>query len=160
MNVRIDPITSEDRDWVLEVVRGWGADFIISRGRKLYAVELEGFIARDESGERVGLVTYQIIEDECEITTLDAFKRFAGIGTKLIETVVDRSKEIGAKRLWLITTNDNVDAIRFYHKRGFVMAAIHIDAIKKSRELKPSIPLIGYYGIPIRDEIEFEMMLG
>lgn len=145
---------------MLGVFRGWGADFVISRGRKVYSTELDGFVAREESGERIGLVTHEVIGDECEIITLDAFTKYRGVGTKLIEAVIGVARGAGVKRLWLITTNDNVDAIRFYQKRGFTIAAVHVDAIKKSRELKPSIPLIGHYGIPIRDEIEFEMLLG
>jgi N-acetylglutamate synthase-like GNAT family acetyltransferase len=104
-------------------------------------------------------VTYEITGNQCEIITLNAFTQFCGVGTKLVEAVIDVLRGSKVKRLWLITTNDNPDAIRFYQKRGFVIAAVHVDAMKKSRELKPSIPLIGYYGIPIRDEIEFEMLL-
>jgi len=159
MNVTIDRITLSDREWVLEVFRGWGADFVLSRGRKVYSTELDGFVARDESGKRVGLITFEIVDDQCEIVTLDAFTKFSGIGTKLIEAIRDEIKSSGVRRLWLITTNDNLDAMRFYQKRGFLLAAVHINAMEKSREMKPSIPLVGYYGIPIRDEIEFEMIL-
>ena len=31
--------------------------------------------------------------------------------------------------------------------------------MEKSRELKPTIPLVGNYEIPIRDEIEFEIKI-
>ncbi len=160
MNFKVEPIAPADREWVLKVIQGWGADFIVSRGRKIYAAELDGFIARTEAGARVGLVTYEIIDDQCQIATLDAFEKFSGIGTRLIEVVKDKIKQAGVKRLWLITTNDNVDAIRFYHKRGFVIAAVHVNALEQSRKLKPSIPKIGFYGISVRDEIEFEMLLG
>ncbi|HEX7715028.1 MAG TPA: GNAT family N-acetyltransferase, partial [Bacillota bacterium] len=63
------------------------------------------------------------------------------------------------QRLWLITTNDNLAAIRFYQLRGFVLVALHRDAIAQSRKLKPEIPLRGIDGIPIRDEIELEVVL-
>ncbi|UCE23510.1 MAG: GNAT family N-acetyltransferase [Candidatus Zixiibacteriota bacterium] len=160
MNIAISPITEADKEWVLQVVRNWGADFVISRGRKVFAVELDGFIATDDNGERVGLLTYEVTGDQCEIVTLDAFNKWSGIGTKLIQAIIDMLNRSSVKRLWLITTNDNTDAIRFYQKRGFTIAAVHVNAMEKSRELKPSIPLIGFYGIPIRDEIEFEMSLG
>ncbi len=159
MEFSIHPVEEKDRSFVLEVFRGWGADFVISRGRKVYPGDLEGFLATDESGKNVGLVTYEITGDQCEIVTLDAFVKFSGIGTALVEAVRDKVKQT-CKRLWLITTNDNLDAIRFYHHRGFTIAALYPNAIEKSRQLKPSIPLVGYYGIAIRDEIEFEMLLG
>jgi ribosomal protein S18 acetylase RimI-like enzyme len=144
---------------VLEVVRGWGADFVVTRGRKVYPTEIDGFIATDESGEKVGLVTYEIIGDQCEIVTLDAFEKTRGIGTALIEKVAETVKQHGCRRLWLITTNDNLEAIRFYQRRGFTIAVIHVNTLAESRKMKPSIPTIGQYGIPLRDEIEFEMWL-
>ena len=69
------------------------------------------------------------------------------------------AKKNGCRRVWLITTNDNTYAIRFYQKRGFDMAAIHRNAINESRKIKPQIPLTGFDKIPILHEIEFEMML-
>jgi len=57
------------------------------------------------------------------------------------------------------TTNDNLNALRFYQKRGFVLAAVYPEAIERARKIKPTISLIGYEGIPLRDEIELEMPL-
>jgi hypothetical protein len=57
------------------------------------------------------------------------------------------------------TTNDNLNALRFYQKRGFVLVSVHRNAVIKSRQLKPEIPLTGNDGIPLRDEIELEMLL-
>jgi len=170
MNFTVRPVTDADRKWMLEVIRGWGADFSVSRGRIVYAAELPAFIAETESepnrtrrgsssDKRVGLVTYEIIGDQCEVVTLDAFTQFAGVGTALLQHAVDAAREAGCRRVWLITTNDNLDAIRFYQKRGFTIVAVHVRAIDHSRTLKPSIPMIGNYGIPIRDEVELEMWL-
>jgi ribosomal protein S18 acetylase RimI-like enzyme len=159
MNYTILPVSESDRDWVLEVVRGWGADFVVTRGRKVYPTDIQGFYAVDNSEKRIGLITFEIIGDQCEIVTLDAFEKFRGIGTALIEKVREAAIEQGCRRLWLITTNDNLDAIRFYQRRGFTIAAVHVNALAVSRRLKPSIPEVGWHGIPLRDEIEFEMTL-
>jgi len=159
MNFSVRPLTIRDKDWVLEIIRGWGSDFIVTRGRKVFAAELPGFVAELPDGRKVGLITYEVIGDQCEIVTLDAFEKFCGVGTALAQHVRDASTTEGCTRLWLITTNDNIDAIRFYQKRGFSIAAIHVNALEFSRTLKPSIPRYGQYGIPMRDEIEFEMWL-
>jgi len=50
-------------------------------------------------------------------------------------------------------------AQRSYQQRGFVLAAIHRNALEQSRKLKLEIPVVGSDGIPLRDEIELEMML-
>jgi ribosomal protein S18 acetylase RimI-like enzyme len=159
MQFTVREVQPDDADWVLEIARGWGADFIITRGRAVYPHRLPGFLAETPDGKRVGLVTYEIVEDQCEIVTLDAFEKFSGIGTALTQSVVEKVRNAGCTRLWLITTNDNLDAIRFYQRRGFTIAAIHLNALAHSRELKPAIPETGQHGIPLRDEIEFEMSL-
>ncbi len=120
--------------------------------------DLPGFVAIQE-GEKVGLVTYNIEGESCEVVTINSTQPSSGVGTALIEAVRDIAIKSRCKRLWLITTNDNLNALRFYQKRGFVLVAVHRNALDVSRKLKPEIPLIGDDGIPLRDEIELEMML-
>lgn len=141
------------------IKQNWAEVFIISCGRKLYPAELEGLVALDDNDNIVGFVTYEIIDSVCEVVTLDALEKFSGVGTKLLERLVDKLRSQDIKRLWLITTNDNIDAIRFYQRRGWKMVGINVDALDYSRQLKPKIPLIGEYGIPLRHEIVFEYSL-
>ncbi len=159
MTVKIREIEPRDKIWINELVKEqWGSDFIVTRGRKYYFDKLEGFIAEIE-GKNKGLITYRLEDNEIEIASLNSLLKGKRIGTVLINKVIDfaRRKETG--RIWLITTNDNTDAIRFYQKRGFRIMKIYPGAISESRKIKPSIPLTGNYGIPIRDEIELEMKL-
>ena len=157
--ITILPITTEEREWVIQFMQEhWGSDKAISRGVIHYPHSLPGFIALLNS-EKTGLVTYNITGESCEIVTLDSTTPSTGVGTALIEAVKDTTIKSGCKRIWLITTNDNTNALRFYQKRGFVLVAVHRDAIEQSRKLKPEIPLIGNNGIPLRDEIELEMNL-
>lgn len=136
----------------------WGSTHFVSRGHIYVADQLPGYIAvRD--GRIIGLITYHIEDDRCEIITLNSLEEGKGIGSCLIDTVKSKAKEKGCQRIWLITTNDNIQAFRYYQKRGFHLAALYPNALQRSRTLKPSIPLIGYDGIPIRDEIKFELIL-
>ncbi|MDH3890334.1 MAG: GNAT family N-acetyltransferase [candidate division Zixibacteria bacterium] len=159
MSFTIKKVTDKEREWVLEIARGWGADFIISRARRIYPAEIEGYYAVDQTGKRVGLVTYEVTGDQCEVVTLDAFDKFRGVGTALLDTVRAEMPKRGVERMWLITTNDNLDAIRFYQRRGWTIATVHVNALAESRRMKPSISEIGMHGIPLRDEIEFELLL-
>ena len=158
MSFTIREITENDRTWVKSIfVNYWGGDFSVSRGKKFSAEELPGFIA--ETGiEKVGLITYNINNKECEITTLNSLLEKNGIGTALIERVKQAAREENCKCLWLITTNDNTQALRFYQKLEFTIKAIHVNAMAESRKLKPGIPLFGNDEIPIRDEIELEYL--
>ena len=158
-DITILPINADDYEWIAQFMHEqWGSDKVISRGVIHYPQYLPGFVALYK-GEKVGLVTYNIVAGSCEIVTINSTHPSSGVGTALIEAVKDIAIKSGCKRLWLITTNDNVNALRFYQKRGFVLVAVHRNALEQSRKLKPEISLIGNDGIPLRDEIELEMML-
>jgi GNAT superfamily N-acetyltransferase len=161
------PLSLSDRPWVAQfLIRLWGSPKIISRGQIHLADQLPGFYAQATEtlagfspGERVGLITYHLQDQACEIVSIDSLVEGVGIGTQLIQQVELLVREAGYRRLWLITSNDNTPAIRFYQKRGLRLAAIHRGAIDQARRLKPEIPVTGLDGIPIRDEIEFEKLL-
>jgi GNAT superfamily N-acetyltransferase len=117
-------------------------------------------IAHDDDGVVTGVLTYVIHAEECEVLTLHAEPPHRGTGTALIEAVKAVAQLAGCTRLWLMTTNDNVDALRFYQRRGFRLAKLHANAVDHSRtRLKPEIPRTGNYGIPLRDELELEAMV-
>jgi ribosomal protein S18 acetylase RimI-like enzyme len=156
--VRVRPLGEADREWAAGRLRDLWGEGVVSRGRLLDATELPGFVA-EEDGEPAGLLTYRIDGGGCEVVTINAFPKGAGAGTALIEAVAAAARDAGCRRVWLITTNDNLRALRFYQRRGFRLAALHRDALDRSRELKPSIPEIGLDGIPLRDELELELRL-
>lgn len=157
--VQILPLEDSFRDWAMDVLnKNWGTPLVVSRGRLHDASKLPGYVAV-QGTEPVGLVTYHTAKDECELVTLNSLRPKLGIGSALIAAVKEKAINAGCRRLWLITTNDNTAAIRFYQQRGFCLAALYKDALVESRRLKPQIPLVSEDGIPIRDEIEFEIML-
>ena len=149
----------EDSDWITDVLlENWASNIIVTRGISYKADLLPGFVAETE-GVKVGLLTYSISNDELEIITLNAIEEGKGVGTALLEEIEKFAKMKNCSRIWLITTNDNVDALRFYQKRGYEIKSVHRYAIEESRKIKPQLPFVGKYGIPIRDEIEMEKQL-
>ena len=109
--------------------------------------------------QRVGLITYAIEDRMLEIVTLNVLKQREGVGRSLIDEAIEEAKNRLCTRIWVITTNDNKSAVKFYQALGFIVKAVHKDAVMESRQLKPEIPLIGIDDIPIRDEIELEKTL-
>lgn len=157
--MEIHSLAEQDRTWAVQlVVEQWGVEIVVSRGTVHHVHTLPGLIAV-HNGQKAGLLTYTISGEQCEIVTINTLLPSVGVGTALIEEVKSIAERAGCRRLWLITTNDNLHALGFYQQRGFVLAALHRNAIERSRQLKPSIPLIGFDGIPIRDELELEMAL-
>lgn len=157
--IEIRLLADGDRPWTQQfIIKHWGDSIMITPGGTYYPHMLPGFVASCGE-EQVGLLTYAIKEDNCEIVTLDSTKPGIGVGTRLIEAVKQAARDAHCKRLWLITTNDNLNALRFYQKRGFSLVAVHRNAVDAARQLKPQIPYYGNDQIPLRDEIEVEMIL-
>ena len=158
--MEIRPIEPQDREPLANQFRAlWAGPLVVSRGRLFDASALPGFVAV-EGGEIVGSATYHVEGDRCELVTLEsAAARGRGVGTALCEAVKAAAAAAGCRALWLITTNDNAAAIRFYLRRGFHLRDIPLGAMAKSRELKPEIPLVGDDGVPILHELEFWMAL-
>jgi GNAT superfamily N-acetyltransferase len=159
VSMRVTELTDDDRLWVQERTELlFGGDFVVSRSEVHDPHKLPGFIAT-EGRERVGLATYCIYGGECELVTIDALCQYMGVGTMLIERVEEVAREAGCAKIWTIATNDNLDAQRFFQKRGYVISQVRLGGMTKIRLLKPNVPRVGYYGIPVRDEIEFEKRL-
>jgi GNAT superfamily N-acetyltransferase len=148
-----------DRAWVARVLtEEWAAPSIVSRGRLIDAGALPGLVA-ELDGRRAALLAYRVEDGECEIVSLNSEIEGRGAASALVARVCEVARDAGCRRVWLNTTNDNLPALRFHQKRGFVLVAVRPNAMEEGRRLKPSIPLIGLDGIPIRDEIELEIAL-
>ncbi len=157
--IKIRSVSSEDLNWICALIeKEWGSTRVVSRGKVYYVDQLPGFIAIQE-GEQVGLLTYKIEGKECEIITINSLRQNIGIGSKLLNKIERYATSLGCKRIWLITTNDNLNALHFYQKKGYFLTALYCNAIEKYRLLKPEIPLTGIDGIPIRDELVLEKRL-
>jgi ribosomal protein S18 acetylase RimI-like enzyme len=145
--------------------RGWAEAFMTDqfggalqarRGEVIDVLSLPGFVA-ERNGRPVGVVTYRRESDECELAFIAALERHEGVGTALLEALLDAVAE--CERIWLVTTNDNLEALRFYQRRGFVLSALRPGAVADSRQrLKPQIASIGDFGIPLRDELELRLL--
>jgi ribosomal protein S18 acetylase RimI-like enzyme len=158
-NFEIRPLQKDDKDWVASLLTEWWASpKVVTLGGVHRADELPGFIA-SQDGRNVGLITYDIVGDRCEIVTMNSLVEGIGIGSALIDTVREAAVAAGCRRLWLVTTNDNTHALRFYQKRGFLLVSVHRNVVEQWRRTKPEIPYIGNDGIPVRDAIELEIVL-
>jgi ribosomal protein S18 acetylase RimI-like enzyme len=123
-------------------------------------LDLDGFGAWDGK-TLAGVATYAIDGDRVELAALAVAenRRRRGIGAELVDRVVDAARAAAAREVWLVTTNDNVDALRLYQLHGFALTELRAGAVERARARKPSIPLVGLYGIPLRDELVLTLTL-
>ena len=154
MSLTVRPLTDGDRPWLTGfMTERWGVPVAAGGGRLHRLDDLPGFTAVSADGTVTGVVTYLIEADACEVVSIDAVVPGEGVGTALLEAACEAAVAAGCRRVRLITTNDNVDALRFYQRRGFALTELRPGAVDESRRMKPQIPLVGAYGIHIRDEL-------
>lgn len=155
MGAEIRAIEEADHDNVVDLLtKRWTSPLQLLDGKMVDASRLPGFIA-EEDGEIAGLVTVIKRDEEWEILTLDSLKGQSGTGTLLLNALIGDAVEHGIKRVTVRTSNDNLDAFRFYQRRGFRLEGVNPGVIDEERKMKPEIPMTGEYGIPIHDEVLF-----
>lgn len=152
-------VTAENRDAVNTFIRRqWYTTTMVIRGETVDMTVVEGFFF-GEKEDIQGLITYRISDDILEITSLDSLRENQGIGSALLERTILEARERKCQKVVLITTNDNLNALRFYQKRGFDLARLYRNAVDLARDKKPEIPLVGDFGIPLHHEIELEQLI-
>jgi ribosomal protein S18 acetylase RimI-like enzyme len=156
MKPLIVEIDNSYRETVRQLLsNSWGSDFMVTKGQIHHYDDLDGYLAIDNN-KIVGVLTFIKCNEEVELISLDSFKENTGVGTALLNKIIDFAKQNSIKRLWLITTNDNLNALRFYQKRNWSLTALYRNAVTEARKIKPTISITGYYDIPLRHEIELE----
>lgn len=156
MSIKIEEIHQEDQANVLEIVsQFWGDVVLVVHGDIYHAADLDGFKAVIEKNI-VGILHYKVRDQVCEILTLASLHPRKGIGSALLTAVESLARSQGCLKLSLMTTNDNLYALGFYQRRDFQLAGFFSNQVAVSRQIKPSIPLIGENNIPLRDELLLE----
>lgn len=142
-----------------DIISVFGSEYLISAHREYRQAHLlDGFIAY-ENDEIAGVLLFAGEKEECELVYLHALLEGRGIAKRLIHKLIDYVHDNRFSRLYVITTNDNMTALKLYQQAGFRMKTIYPDAMNKVREKKPMIPKTGKHGIPLRDMIELEFKL-
>lgn len=157
MHVR--PLRDGEREWLAdEVAATWGSPRVVSRGRVHEPASLPTLVC-EHGGDLLGFAAYEIAAGGCELVAIAVKRRGEGVGTALFNAVARVARGAGCHHLWVVATNDDVDALRFYQRRGMRLATVHRGAVDEARRLEPEIPTVGEHGIGLHDEVELDLEL-
>ena len=132
-----------------------GRQLVVGHDREFDLSTLPTLVA-EENGAVTGTLQYQVDDEALEVVSIYAARQGNGVGTALLAAAGEVARKRGLHRMWLVTTNDNLDALRFYQRRGMRITKVDPGAVDRSRKRKPAIPEIGYFGIPLHDELTLE----
>ena len=154
------PYGPGDRRWAEGLLEeNMGGSRVARLGELIDPVGLPGLVA-ERDGERLGLLTYIVHGDQFEVLSLHCRVWNVGGGGALLEAAAELAAGRGCRRLWLVTTNDNLHALGFYQRRGLRLGALHAGAVDRDRALKPELPEVNPDNrIPVRDLLELELDL-
>ncbi|MFU8850523.1 GNAT family N-acetyltransferase [Micromonospora sp. SL1-18] len=139
--------------------REWGGPYVVVHDTQYDLRELPTLVAVDDAGELAGALVYRLADDGLEVVSLVAVDPGLGAGNALLTAAEGAALDAGAGRLWLVTTNDNLTALRFYQRRGLRIVAVDVGAVDRARAIKPAIPYVGEDDIPLHDELVLERRL-
>ncbi len=147
-----------DAPWMLQVVEAtWGGLPLITPSGE-HDIRQHAAIIALQASTPVGFLSYRLANGACEILAIYSQIRHRGIGTCLLERLISQVRP-QVSRIWLVTTNDNLEGLRFFQKRGFHFVRLNPGAMRLVRLKKSNIPLFGNFGIPLRDMLELEQTL-
>jgi len=159
--VSIVPACHTDWTWIASVVEDIGGVQVVSAGR-LHDLRDHPTLIAWMAGHPAGLVTVREKPRAHEVLAIKATEQRIGVGTALLAEAERRAMAAGVAKIWLSTTNDNTDALRFYQKRGYSVSAYHIGGFQhviRLKDLDPGRQYLGNNGIEIRDMIELTKSL-
>lgn len=160
MTLDVRDFAPADRSWAARLLGayGGGVPHMARFGELLNPLEHEGIVA-ERDGRPVALLTVSESEKGLEVLTLHSDVEGIGAGSRLLETALRVAVASHAARLWLVTTNDNLRAIRWYLRRGMRVARVLPGGVDADRaSVKPEIPPTNPdNGLPIRDYVELEL---
>jgi len=147
-----------DRARALEIFR---REF---RGRQLVAngepvsVEQADLLVAETEGGVAGALAWRLQPDALHIVALatDAMWQRSGVGSYLVAEAEALARRQGRNRMLVTMANDNIPALYFYQRRGYWLSTVRSGAVSAQ---PGNQNLIGFAGIPIRDEIQLSKEL-
>jgi ribosomal protein S18 acetylase RimI-like enzyme len=156
----VRPYGPGDRRWAEGLLEeAMASPRAVRLGEVVEPAAMPGLVA-ERDRERIGLLTYIVDGDQFEVLSLHCRVENAGAGSALLEAAAALAAGRGCRRLWLVTTNDNLHALGFYQRRGLRLCALHAGSLDRDRALKPELPEVNPDNrIPMRDLLELELDL-
>lgn len=153
----IRPYSTEDFAWAVELLEATGGRHRVRRGRVVDLAVLPGLVAT-RFDQPASLLTLTRHLDELEVSVLAAAPFDDALAAMLLSAA--RSYASGScKRIWSICSNAEFDVQRLFQQNGFRLCATRPGAVEAVRRRVAAPLLSDLGGVPVRDEVEFDLLI-
>ena len=156
--VLVREATDADRKAASELFeRDFGRTHIVAFGEVMDVDQMPALVAVAH-GDPSGALAYRLLGDALHIVALatDPMWQRSGVGAYLVAEAELLARRLKLSRVVVATTNDNLPALYFYQRRGYRLTGVVPDSVVQHTHQQQA----GFAGIPVRDEITLEKMLG
>lgn len=154
----IRPYSTEDFAWAVALLEVTGGRYRVRRGRVVDVAVLPGLIAVD-GGRAVALLTLSRHRDELEFSALATIGDVdRALVSKLLAAGQSYASET-CRRVWAVCSNAEFEVQRLLQQNGFRFCAVRPGAIDTAAQQRPNTLVTELGGVPVRDEVEFDLLL-
>jgi GNAT superfamily N-acetyltransferase len=134
--------------------RDFGRSGIVAFGQ-IMDLDAVPIIVAEMNGEIAGALAYRLVDAGLHIVALatDPMWQRSGVGGYLVAEAELLARRLEISRVIVSMTNDNLPSLYFYQRRGYVVSEWIPNGAAR---LATSASLVGFGGIPIRDEVRLE----
>lgn len=153
--VLVRPMEERERVAVDDLFRrDFGRTRLIAFGEQVQLETAECIVAVMES-EIAGSLAHRARDSALQVLALatDPMWQRSGVGAYLIAEAELIARRQHLNRVIVATTNDNLPSLYFYQRHGYRITGVIVDAVPQHFQQDA---VVGFGGIPIRDEIHLE----
>lgn len=156
-NPDIRPYATEDFGWAVALLEATGGRFRLRRGHVVDVAVLPGLVAL-RHGQPAGLVTLTRHLDELEVSVLAAAPFDDAIAARLLAAA--RTHVTGScRRIWSVCSNAEFEVQRALQQNGFRLCTVRPGAVDAVARRTTAALVTSLGGLPVRDEVEFDLLL-
>jgi GNAT superfamily N-acetyltransferase len=154
-----------DRLALMDVSRRFFGSSRIHVFDEVFPLARTPFLVVEFGGERAGFLAYALnfpAKDEAAVVLLVVQPGFQGrgVGRALQGALEAVCRPRGVTRIRISSSNDNIPSLYFYQRIGYVLENINFGAAAAALSEHGDEGMLGFGGIPIRDEIDLVKEIG
>lgn len=141
------------------MLKHWGSPRMLVGMHTYDVTEIDAHGLFTPEGELLAFASWKQRDRHLVLCALHTTLEGRGFARQMLDHVKQQARELGARSVRSMVTNDNMPGLIFYQKNGFRFATLYVGAVDAYRPVMPGMITHGYMDIPVHDALELEFIL-